>query len=189
LNQRKPLVSVIIITYNQENYISQCIESILNQKTNFDFEIVIGEDASTDNTKRIIENYALTYPDIIFPYYHKKNLGLLRNYFQTIEKCSGKYIAQCAGDDYWIDPQKIQIQVEFLEKNPKYQMIVTNHAVYFQNKKKLVKNYSSRIYKKSTNYDYDYDNFILDRSSIGTCTVMFTKTSVNEYLFSLGNKV
>ena len=116
----KIMVSVAIIAYNVEDYIPEAIESVLNQVTNFKVEIVIGEDCSTDNTRNIILNYQKQYPDIIKVFYHEKNLGLTPNSIATQNACKGKYIALLDGDDFWTDENKLQKQVDFLEKNKEY---------------------------------------------------------------------
>lgn len=116
-------VSCHIITYNQIDYISKCIDSVLMQKTNFSIEIIIGDDNSTDGTRELLLKYANEYPDLI-----KLNLRELRgtglpgkqNFLTTLEMCSGEYIAMLEGDDYWTDPFKLQKQVDFLEANPDY---------------------------------------------------------------------
>ncbi len=114
-----PLVSVGIITYNHEKYIRQCLEGVMMQKTNFPFEVIIGEDCSTDNTRSIIQEFEAKYPGIIKPIYHEKNVGGARNAYEfCYAHVKGKYIAMCEGDDYWTDPYKLQKQVDFLEQNP-----------------------------------------------------------------------
>lgn len=114
-----PLVSIGIITYNHEKYIRQCLEGVMMQKTNFPFEVIIGEDCSTDNTRKIVEEFEAKYPDVIKPIYQEKNVGGARNAYEfCYPKLSGKYIAICEGDDYWTDPLKLQKQVDFLENNP-----------------------------------------------------------------------
>lgn len=121
-------VSCHIITYNQESFIAQCIDGVLNQQTNFPIEIVIGDDNSTDRTREIVLDYARRYPDII-----KLNLRGVRgsgipgkeNFMTTFEMCDGEYISLCDGDDYWTDPLKLQKQVDFLEANPDY--VLTFH--------------------------------------------------------------
>ena len=110
------MFSVAIITYNQEKYISQTLDSILNQQHDYKYEIVIGEDCSTDKTKQIIEEYVAKYPEIIKPLYNNPNKGLINNYFNVINHCQGKYIMECAGDDYWL-PGKVKSQIEFMENN------------------------------------------------------------------------
>lgn len=120
-----PLLSVALITYNQENYIAECIESIVNQKTDFTYEIVIGEDCSTDNTRAICLQYAEKFPDKIRLILPDKNLGMMGNWINTISLCKGKYVAICEGDDYWIDNLKLQKQVDFLESNTDYSLCAT----------------------------------------------------------------
>ncbi len=112
-----PMVSVWMITYNHEPYIAQAIEGVLMQKTNFQFELIIGEDCSTDNTAAIIKEYEANYPKIIKARYNNSNMGMITNMVKTLEECNGKYIAMCEGDDYWTDPLKLQKQVDFLESN------------------------------------------------------------------------
>ncbi|HEY5571040.1 MAG TPA: glycosyltransferase [Bacteroidales bacterium] len=129
-NWEGPVVSVVIVTYNQEAYISQAIESALTQKCSFPIEIVIGEDGSTDNTGKICQDYALRYPEIIRVTRNETNKGLMNNYFDTMLRARGKYIADCAGDDYWVDPYKLQRQVDLLENNPEVVLTHTNYKEY-----------------------------------------------------------
>jgi glycosyltransferase involved in cell wall biosynthesis len=116
-----PLVSVCIITYNHEKFIRQCLEGVVMQKTSFPVEVIIGEDCSTDNTRKIIEEFEAAYPHLIKPLYHSKNVGGARNGYEfCYPLLSGKYIAICEGDDYWTDPHKLQKQVDFLEQHPDF---------------------------------------------------------------------
>lgn len=107
-----------MITYNQERFIGQAIESVLMQKTDFSVELVIGEDCSTDSTAEIVKGYATKYPDNIVVRYNTSNIGMMPNVIKTLQECRGKYIAMLEGDDYWTDPNKLQEQVDFLELNP-----------------------------------------------------------------------
>lgn len=116
----KPLVSACIITYNQELSIEKCIHGALLQEIDFRYEILIGDDASTDRTTPICENYASNFPEKIRLVKRSTNLGMIGNWVSTIHACNGKYIALCEGDDYWTDPLKLQKQVDFLEANPDY---------------------------------------------------------------------
>ena len=111
------MVSVWMITYNHDKYITDAIEGVLKQKTTFKFDLIIGEDGSTDNTAPIVQKYAELYPDMIKARFNKSNIGMMPNMIKTLQECSGKYIALCEGDDYWTDPLKLQTQVEFLEAN------------------------------------------------------------------------
>lgn len=126
---QEPLVSICCITYNHEKYIRDAIESFLMQETDFPFEIIIHDDASTDKTAEIIREYERKYPELIKPIYQTENQYSkgLRVSLLTYKKAKGKYIAFCEGDDYWTDPLKLQKQVTFLEKNPDY--VITYTAV------------------------------------------------------------
>ena len=113
-------VSIIVPTYNHEKYIAQTIESILKQKTSYGYEILIGDDCSTDNTRRIIDEYKEQYPDIIRVFYHKKNVGATKNGYTLFKHSKGEYLAFCDGDDYWDDEYRLQRDIEFLEANFQY---------------------------------------------------------------------
>lgn len=118
----KPLVSIACVTYNHEKFISKAIEGFLLQKTDFSFEILIGDDSSTDDTKQIIEEFEKKHPHKIRIVSSKRNIGSLENNIKVISSSKGKYIAFCDGDDYWTDQFKLQKQVDFLEANSEYVM-------------------------------------------------------------------
>ncbi|HCB62179.1 MAG: hypothetical protein A2W93_10770 [Bacteroidetes bacterium GWF2_43_63] len=137
------MVSVCMITYNHEKYISQAIEGILMQHTSFPIELVIGEDCSTDQTRKICKWYQEKYPDIIKLLLPENNLGMMPNFLATLKACNGKYIALCEGDDYWSDPLKLQKQIDFLEKN-------TDYSICFHKMKIIGKtNESNKCYTNS----------------------------------------
>ena len=117
-----PFVSICCITYNHEQFIAQALEGFVMQQTNFDFEIVISDDCSTDTTRAIIEKYKEKYPLLFKDVSPSKNLGMMANAKHTLEACAGKYIALCEGDDFWTDSLKLQKQVDFLEANDEYVM-------------------------------------------------------------------
>jgi glycosyltransferase involved in cell wall biosynthesis len=127
-----PLISILMITYNHEKYIAQAIESVLMQQVNFKYEIVIGEDCSTDRTKDIVVDYQEKYRDRIKLLLQAKNAGMHRNFIDTYYSCRGKYIALLEGDDYWTDPHKLQKQVEFLEKNPDFAICFHNMQIIYE---------------------------------------------------------
>ena len=116
-------LSVLLITYNHEKFIAQALDSILMQKVDFDYEIVIGEDCSTDKTRKIIRDYLDRYPDKIRFVARERNIGPIKNFIQTYKSCTGKYIAMIDGDDYWTSPDKLQKQVDFLEKNDDFAIV------------------------------------------------------------------
>ena len=164
-----PLVDVIIPVYNHEKYIAQSIEGILAQKTNFKYRLVIGEDKSTDNTRAIIEKYAGLHPDIIYPIYHKKNLGAVENGVFLISQIKAKYVAICEGDDYWIDPTKLQRQFDFMEANPEFSMCFTRAGV-IDNEGKEVNGMFPEINKE----DFSIEDIIMAGAVfIPTATIFF----------------
>lgn len=109
-------VSVCVVTYNQEQYIAECLDSLVSQQTNFKFEIIIGEDCSTDDTRKIIQRYVDQYPNLVIPLFHEKNVGAVENVKQVYKKAKGKYIAHMDGDDMAL-PGKLQKQFDILESN------------------------------------------------------------------------
>jgi len=135
-----PLVSISCLSYNHVLFIRECLDSFLMQKTNFDFEIIIHDDGSTDGTKEVIEEYRVKYPSIIFPVYQTENQyskgvrGMMAKF--NFPRCKGKYIALCEGDDYWTDPLKLQKQVDFLENNQDFSICWTNYKIIENNELK-----------------------------------------------------
>ncbi len=124
-NPKNPLVSICCVTYNHEPYIHDCLNGFIMQKTNFPFEVLIHDDASTDKTADIIREYEAKYPNIIKPVYQSENQFSKKvdiNITYQFPRAKGKYIALCEGDDYWTDPLKLQKQVDFLEANEEYSM-------------------------------------------------------------------
>lgn len=122
-----PMVSIIICSYNRQNLISQTIDSILRQNCDFKYEIIIGDDASSDNVRGILLKYKDNFPEKFTLVFHKKNIGLGANWASCVKLARGKYIAGCDNDDYWHNPDKLRIQVEFLEKNCEIGMVHTNY--------------------------------------------------------------
>lgn len=116
----KPLVSVAVLTYNSESTIRQCIDSILMQEADFDYEIVVGDDCSTDGTPGILADYSKRYPSKFVLLMNETNEGVSRNNNKVLSHCNGKYVAMCEGDDYWLDKEKLSRQVKFLENNTDY---------------------------------------------------------------------
>ncbi|SFC38852.1 Glycosyltransferase involved in cell wall bisynthesis [Parapedobacter composti] len=140
---KEPLVSICCITYNHEEFIRQCLESFVMQRTTFPFEILIYDDASSDNTAQIIDEYQQMYPAIIKPIIQKENQyskgvrGMNLKY--NFPRAKGKYIALCEGDDYWTDPLKLQKQVDFLETHDNFVLCAHKHDKLIDGK--LIKNH------------------------------------------------
>lgn len=122
-------VSVYTLVYNHEEYLRNALEGIVTQKTNFDFELFVHDDASTDGSRAIIEEYAAKYPNIVKPIFQTENQyskGVKIMTAHILPRMTGEYIAVCEGDDYWTDPDKLQLQVDFLDAHPDYVACVHN---------------------------------------------------------------
>lgn len=129
--QYSVMVSIIMVAYNHEKYISQAIDSIIMQKTKYSYELIVAEDCSTDKTRKIIEKYTKEYP-FIKPIYQNRNIGAEKNGYTATRQAKGKYVAFLDGDDFWLDENKIQLQVDFLEKNKNYVGIAHNVLIVDQ---------------------------------------------------------
>lgn len=125
-------LSVLMITYNHEQYIAQALDSVLDQQVDFDYEIVIGEDCSTDSTREILKNYKAKFPDRVVLLERGKNLGMIRNLVDTLQHCTGEYIALLEGDDYWTDVDKLQKQIAFLDAHNDVAFYCHNALVVYE---------------------------------------------------------
>jgi len=177
---KNPKVSILCLTYNHEKYIKQALDSFLMQKTNFDFEVLIHDDASTDKTPQIIKQYQKKYPQIIKPIFSKYNKyskgirDLVIKYL--LPKAKGKYIALCEGDDYWTHEDKLQIQVDFLDKNSDYVICFHPVKVIYEDEKNKQDIYPPFADPKNFNlFQLLHGNFIQTNS------VMYRKLSKKQY--------
>lgn len=185
-----PLVSIVCDTYNHVNYIRQCLDGFLMQETNFPIEILVHDDASTDGTADIVKEYEARYPDLIKPIYQTENQyskGVKVSIRYQYSRAKGKYIALCEGDDYWIDPLKLQKQVDFLEKHVGYSMCFTNAIQHYEDG--LVED---TYFNDSTFLERDYEglelfrNWLVPTASI-VCrseifyTELYRKATANPY--------
>ena len=121
------LVSVVIPSYNRSNTVSQTIQSIIDQNFDESFEIIIGDDCSTDNAREVLQEYRQKYPEIIRLIFHEQNIGLGANWATCVKAAKGKYICNCDNDDYWHNPDKLRIQIDYMESHPDENVIITNH--------------------------------------------------------------
>ena len=128
-------LTVICVTYNHEKYIDQALDGIVKQKTNFSFEVLVGDDASTDKTQDIIMQYVEKYPDIVKPVLRKENIGAGANSFDLYSRAKSLYVAICDGDDYWTDEYKLQKQVDFLDAHPDYSICFHLTKVMWEDKR------------------------------------------------------
>lgn len=150
-----PTVSIFCMVYNHEKYIAECLEGFLFQKCNFNYTIILGEDCSKDNSRNIILDYAKRYPGKFKLLLHNDNIGAHKNQNELFKNCHGKYIAICEGDDYWIDPLKLQKQVDFLEANEEYVVCGTYCDVL---KKEAIEIRDKFIFQSFNFYDAIFHN-------------------------------
>lgn len=172
-----PLVSISCITYNHANFIRDALDGFLMQETAFKVEILIHDDASTDNTAEIIREYESKYPKLIKPIYQKENQYSQSGFdfsHRELARAQGKYIALCEGDDYWIDPLKLQQQVDFLEANPDYGLVYTLAKVYIE-KNKIFK-------KRPIGKSKESFKELIVGNTIPSLTVMFHKNVYIDYI-------
>lgn len=176
-NESEIMVSVVMITYNHENYIAQAIEGVLIQRTDFKIELIIHNDASTDNTEAIIREYEKKNPELFVTInqtenqYSKKEKHIWLDI--TFPIARGKYIAICDGDDYWTDPLKLQKQVNFLEANPEYGLTFTKANIFVQKKGKFI------VYTGGRKEKFED---LLSGNSVVASTTCFRKYLLDQYL-------
>lgn len=169
---RLPKVSVVTVSYNQEKFIAQALKSIVSQRTEFSFELIVSDDCSTDGTRDIIKQFAREYPEIVKPVLRKRNVGAVRNFVEAMQMAEGQYVALCEGDDFWTDDSKIQRQVDFLDGHQ-------SHSLCF---------HPTRVfYEGGQGQDYEYPEerepskftvgTLLQRNYIQTNSVMYRRKS------------
>lgn len=120
------LISIVIPSFNRASTVGQAIESIISQQVNADIEIIIGDDCSTDNAREVLSSYKEKYPDIISLIFHDKNIGLGANWATCVKACRGEYICNCDNDDYWHNPNKLQIQKDYMDSHPGSNVLITD---------------------------------------------------------------
>ena len=177
-----PKLSVSIITYNHENYISQAIESVLKQQVDFPYEIIIGDDYSTDGTRQILQSYQQKYPDIIQLVLHPRRYdgvpGRVNN-ITNLYACRGQYIAMLDGDDYWISENKLQTQVDFLDRHPDY--VLTGHdAWFFSEDHQFAPYYQNQSDDQLITDSHTYQDLI-NGWFINTSTLLFRNRLIGEF--------
>lgn len=161
--ENNPEISVIMLTYNHGPYLKEAIEGVLSQKTNFQIELIICNDASPDDSDEIIKTYAEKYSQIIRYYRHEKNIGFVENQRFAFEKARGKYIAYCEGDDYWTDENKLQFQYDFLESHPEFVMTTARNFLLHQDTGKTTDDGKDNIFQKKEFVDYTQETFFKER--------------------------
>ena len=165
---KKSSVSVVMITYGHEKFIAEAINGVLMQECEFDVELIISNDSSPDNTDEVVRKIIQNHPDANLIKYtkHNENKGMMPNFIWALQQAQGKYIALCEGDDYWIDPYKLQKQVDFLEANIDYSMCFHQVEITMAN---VSDYYSYPLPSSETLYLKD----IIQKHYIPTCSLVF----------------
>lgn len=192
MNNSVPAVSVFCTAYNHEKYIGKALRSMIEQVTDFKYEIIVHDDASTDGTKNIIEQYYEEYPDTIVPIFqtenkYSRNIPIIRSIMLPISK--GRYIAFCEGDDYWCDKYKLQKQFDIMEANPSYVMCTHAYGTVVANTEKLMYEVHSMENDGLLNARFIIDNqnpphtstFFMKRSVLTDAPDFFYNVGVGDY--------
>lgn len=166
-----PLATILVLTYNHGPYIRECLESLINQKTSFPFEILVGEDCSTDDTRHVVEDIATKHPDLIRAYLSPANMGAKRNSANLRANVKGTYVAYCEGDDYWHRNDKLQKQVDFLEAHPEVSLVCSDVDTLIMSSGRYIPSVMKRI-GQWQRWPEDVAKAILTRKiNISTCGV------------------
>lgn len=165
---KKILVSVVVTTYNQEKYIEKALRSVLEQECDADIELLVGDDCSTDNTPKIIEKLANEYPTIVKPMYNKTNVGMSQNLYNQIVRSMGGVIAYLDGDDWWTDKYKLQKQLDFLEYNADYGLVVSYARAYDE----TTGTYQERL---GSNSVCDFETLMYGDTDVQSQTMLFRR--------------
>ena len=168
--QTSPLLSIYVPTYNHENYIEKALDSIFMQKTKYSYEVLVGEDCSTDNTRNVLKKYEKKNYSNLKIFYRQQNMSKMEvtNAMDLILRCSGKYLIALEGDDYWIDAYKIEKQISFLESHPDY--LAVSHRCLVVDK---YGNANGEKYPECTERHYTYRHFLFDIYPGQFTTVMY----------------
>lgn len=184
MRNSNPLVAVFMISYNQQDYIIEALESVLNQKTNFDYQIILSDDASQDNTQQVVQAFLENHPkkEKVTFIRQEKNLGWMPNFIFTLEKCQNsgaKYIAMCEGDDFWTNPDKLQKQIDLLEQNPDVTLICHRYKELYNDGKILdCPHFRKDFFQGQNSFKFpqrDFEEFM----RIQTMTIVFRSSALD----------
>lgn len=178
------LVSVVMVVYNHQRFLRQALDSVLDQRVNFPIEILVGDDASTDDSQEILREYDEKYPGIFTMILRKNNLGPAKNDYDLHMRARGKYIAHLEGDDYWTDEYKLQKQVDFLEANPQYSACTHLYTIVDENSKPRA---NQTLWSQSDKDLYTIDDIPSGKLAGQTATLLnvnfFADTSKNYSIY------
>lgn len=177
MTDQECMVTVMCTAYNHEKFLRQCLDGIVNQKTNFRFELLVNDDVSTDSTAEIIREYEENYPDIVRAFYQEKNLyqqGIDVYYSHFFPNAKGKYCAICEGDDYWTDDTKLQRQFDFMEANPDYSACVHNTLLKYCGGDKK----DEELVKRTEDCDVGFESALPGMNTAWHTSSIFAKTAI-----------
>ena len=176
------LLSVVMITYGHEKFIEQAIHGVLSQECDFDFELIVANDCSPDNTHIIIQDLIAKHPKASKIKYvrHDNNIGMMPNFLFALKSAKGKYIALCEGDDYWNLSSKVQKQVDFLEANSEFGLCHTNNSRFTQNTQKSIDDTTIKVSCIDV-----FSGLIKAQYPISTLTTVFHKTIWEQYIMDI----
>lgn len=180
---KEPLISVIVLTYNQEDTIARTLDSVLAQCCSAPFEVVVGDDCSTDGTRHICEAYAKQHPDTIRLMPATANKGVVDNYYDCFETCRGEYIADCAGDDFWTDKYKLEKEWKVLAANANVTVVHTNWNRYYEDTKREVANKEVPFASPITRGSLMLESIITQTTApvIHLCTAMYRAKVLRDF--------
>jgi len=179
-----PLVTVFMISYNQQDYIIEALESVINQNVDFPYQIILSDDCSTDNTQQVVTDFLKDHPKKDFVNFIKqeKNLGWMPNFIFTLQKCQesgAKYIAMCEGDDFWTDKNKLQKQIALLEKNPDVVLACHRYQELYNDGTKLECPFFRRdFFQGNESFKFDQQDF-KEFMRIQTMTIVFKSSALD----------
>ena len=183
----QPLVSICCITFNHRSYIEDALAGFLIQETEFPFEVLIHDDASSDGTEEIIREYEKFYPNIIKPLYETENQwskGRRGSITFNFPRAKGKYFAMCEGDDYWVDPKKLQKQIKYLDMNQECGLIHTDGDYHYTENGKVVKNAIRQTGRLPNEVSDPYEAILRSEYPVITCSTMFRTSLINKIDFN-----
>lgn len=187
-NPESPLVSVLMLTYMHEFYISESIQKVLDQKTDFPIELIIADDCSPDETHKVVQQFVHSHPKghLIRYFRHQVNKGMAQNFVWALEACTGKYIAICEGDDFWHNSSKLQIQVDYLEKNEDHGLLFTDFDLLNEKSKSIVSSYN-KLVKRTIPVGNIFQHLLYDNPFV-TCTSMFRRVCLKDFHYDFESK-
>jgi len=177
-----PFVSIVVTCYNQDTTLAQTIDSILLQECSFEFEIIIGDDHSSDCSRNICLMYKDKYPEIVHLIFQETNVGVAKNWISCIQASKGLYIAACAADDYWHCKKKLETQINFLRSNPNYGLVYTDYNVLEVKTGKIVESYLKLSKQKIYHGENLIKNIFKGQVPILPATAIFRKDIFDQYV-------